>query len=128
MTQTNVNSKRGGLNFHMFVNSGPGLASNAVLVEGDRDAVLIDTSLLLSDAAELVALVKATGKDLKAILVSHAHPDHYAGLPLFKQAFPDTPILARQGVIDGIVEWPAKKLHWQDMFGDNPSKWSCPTR
>src|SRR3989337_2741150 len=31
---------------------------------------------------------------------------------------PNPPILARQGVIDGILEWPAKRLHWQEADGD----------
>ncbi len=33
-------------------------------------------------------------------------------------AFPDTPILARQGVIDGIPERPAKRLRRQEAYGD----------
>ena len=111
--------EHGGLAFHMYTTSPAGLLSNSVLIAGEKDAVLIDTAFTISDAAELIERVKSTGKQLKALLITHAHPDHYAGMPQFQKAFPDTPILARQGVIDGIIEWPAKKLHWQDSYGDS---------
>ena len=119
MTVTNVvNVDRGGLKFHMQINSVPGLVSNSVIIEGENEVVLIDTPFLISDGKELADRVKAIGKKLKSILITHAHPDHYGTMPVFQEAFPDTPILARQPVIDGISEWPAKQLHWQDMYGD----------
>lgn len=111
-------SERGGLNIHTFCSSAFGLAANAVLIEGPTEAILVDTFWTIDDAKELASVVKNTGKRLKAVYISHAHPDHYGGIPAFASAFPETPILAHQGVIDGIREWPAKVLHWQDIYGD----------
>jgi glyoxylase-like metal-dependent hydrolase (beta-lactamase superfamily II) len=51
-------------------------------------------------------------------LNAHAYPDHYGGMGEINAAFPDTPILARQGVIDGIPERPAKRLRRQEAYGD----------
>jgi len=106
-----------GLRFDMFTGEERFLAPNAVLISGQRDAVLVDCGFVTSDVEKLLALVRGGGKRLRTIFITHAHPDHYGGVNAFAAAFPDAMLLARQGVIDGMLEWPAKRLHWQDMFG-----------
>ena len=107
-----------GLRFDMFTGEERFLAPNAVLVSARQDAFLIDCGFVKSDVEKLLKFVGQSGKRLRAIFITHAHPDHYGGVNAFAEAFPEATLLARQGVIDGMLEWPAKRLHWQDMFGD----------
>ncbi len=77
-----------GLRFDMFTFTGEEqfLAPNAVLVSGRHDAILVDTGFVAPDVARLLAVVRASGKRLRAILITHAHPDHYGGVSEFAAA------------------------------------------
>ncbi len=101
--------RQSGLRFDVFAGSAPALSPNCVLISGEHDAILIDVQFVLDEARELADRVRASGKNLKAAFITHAHPDHYGGMGEIKAAFPDTPILARQGVIDGILEGYSRK-------------------
>jgi glyoxylase-like metal-dependent hydrolase (beta-lactamase superfamily II) len=67
---------------------------NSWLLVGAEEAALVDTQLLATEAAHVVEMVKAVGKPLKWIWVTHGHPDHHGGLEVVARAFPDVPILA----------------------------------
>ena len=108
--------RQSNLEFEMFVAEPRALASNAVLIQGRDAAVLVDNCLILSDAEKLVRMIRASGRELASILVTHAHPDHYFGLPALQEAFPSAKILARPAVIDGMREYRAKIVHWQEMY------------
>ena len=59
------------------------------------------------------------GKPLHAVLVTHSHPDHYAGLAEIVAGY-DIPIVAPQGVIDTITADDASKDQIVGpMFGDD---------
>ena len=64
--------------------------------------VVIDVQRDLVHAAQALAAVKAVGKRVRAILVTHAHPDHYTGLGLFRQAFPGVPVYSSKATADAI--------------------------
>lgn len=107
------------LRFDMYSGPPKDLLPNAILMSGRKDAILFDVGFTPNEVKHLVKMVKDSGKRLRAALITHAHPDHYGGIGQIREAFPDTPILARQTVIDGILEWPAKRVHWQEMYGDD---------
>lgn len=67
---------------------------NAVLVSGERDAVLIDSGFTRADAYRIAAQVLDSGKTLKAIYISQADPDYYFGASVLKQVFPQAELLA----------------------------------
>jgi glyoxylase-like metal-dependent hydrolase (beta-lactamase superfamily II) len=64
--------------------------------------VIIDVQRDLVHAAQALAAVKAVGKPVRAILVTHAHPDHYTGLGLFRRAFPGVPVYSSKATADAI--------------------------
>jgi glyoxylase-like metal-dependent hydrolase (beta-lactamase superfamily II) len=56
------------------------MAVNSFLVHGPDGVVVIDGMLAVSDAELVCAAVDRSGAPLAGVLVTHPHPDHYAGL------------------------------------------------
>lgn len=116
-----------GLQFQVATGEVRALAPNAVLITGQHDAVLIDTLFVRKDAEELVRLIQASRKELRAVFITHAHPDHYFGIPIIEKAFPKARIWARPSTIDWMREFRAKLVHWQEMYpGEIPESISLP--
>jgi glyoxylase-like metal-dependent hydrolase (beta-lactamase superfamily II) len=82
---------------HQHVSSPEGADVNAYLVEGARGVVAVDSTLTVSDSRALRARLDALGKPLLAVLVTHAHPDHYGGLVELTAGL-DVPIIATERV------------------------------
>ena len=103
---------------------------NAYLVELPDGAIVIDSTLGMSDGRALRARVDATGKPLRAVIVTHTHPDHYGGLTTLVEGLDDVPIFAVPGVIDAIRrDDPAKEQILRPMFGDEwPERRTFPNR
>ena len=104
------------------------LHSNAALIEGEHDAVLVDPPFTKADAHRVVAMVLDSGKTLKYIFVTHDHPDHYFSMDVLAEAFPDAKIVAHPTVVADI--WrslPFKVKRWSPMLGANgPAHPSAP--
>ncbi len=86
---------------HRYAAGPAGALVNAYLVEGDDGVVAIDGTLTVSDGRALRARLDGLGKPLLAVLVTHAHPDHYGGLTELV-ASDEVPIVAVSGVSDAI--------------------------
>ena len=91
------------LDYRVFMHSYPGFNSTSTLFYGERDAVLIDATQLLSDAHRLAAELIEMGKRLTNIYVSHFHPDHHFGAGVLKSAFPRARVVALPSVVRDIV-------------------------
>jgi glyoxylase-like metal-dependent hydrolase (beta-lactamase superfamily II) len=91
---------------------------NAYLIEGERGVVAVDSTLTVSGGRELRERVKSTGKPLEALVLTHAHPDHYGGA-VEAIADSDSPIITTAGV-DGIIrrDDPIKEQILRPMFGE----------
>jgi glyoxylase-like metal-dependent hydrolase (beta-lactamase superfamily II) len=103
---------------HRFPAKAEGAFVNSYLVETETGVVAVDGQLTVSAAREVRAALDRLGKPLRAALLTHSHPDHYAGLAEIVGG-EDVPIIAPQGVIDTITTDDAVKDQIiGPMFGD----------
>jgi len=79
-------------------------AVNSTLLIGDDAVVVVDAQFTATGAGKVIDAVKATGKPLTHLFITHGHPDHYLGTSLFKEAFPDVVIVASPEVVDDLIE------------------------
>lgn len=98
------------------------MAVNSYVVHGPGGVVVVDGQLTVSDATKVRRAVDASGRDLAGVIVTHPHPDHYAGAGLIAGS---APILATPHVDEVIrrdddekavivagmmgAEWPAER-------------------
>lgn len=109
---------------------------NSYLVHGPSGVVVVDGQLTLSDAGQVRAAIDATGLPIAGVLVTHAHPDHYAGIGTLL-AGRQVPVVATRSVAeiisrddalkDSIVgpmmgaEWPPKRTFPDQLVADGES-------
>lgn len=102
----------------VFFSDESGFEVASVIVTGKTDAVLIDAQWTLSNAHRVVAEILETGKYLKTIYVTHAHPDHYFGLGPIAEAFPKARVIALPDVARIInKQFFGKIEHWEKTLG-----------
>jgi len=108
-----------------FMSSEQGFAVNSWLVPTTRGIVVIDTQFTVTEADKLVKTVIQTGRPLKAIVITHPHPDHYNGTcQLLKLAH--VPVYATQATIDGIrATAEAKRTQWKPTYGSDYPDTTC---
>ena len=75
------------------------IANSATLIYGGRDAVLVDTFMTVEHCSNLADSIVASGKSLKAIYITHGHPDHFFGLQVLLDRFPNAKALATSEVV-----------------------------
>lgn len=76
---------------------------SATLITGERDAVLVDAVMTSGQAAELADWIVAAGKNLTTVYVTHGHGDHWFGLGMILERFPDAKAVAIPSVARNIA-------------------------
>lgn len=90
------------------------------IISGPHEVALIDAQFQRNDAEELVKKIKATGKKLTTVYISHSDPDFYFGLDVIKAAFPQAKIIASPETIKAIDATQAGKLaYWGPILKEN---------
>jgi glyoxylase-like metal-dependent hydrolase (beta-lactamase superfamily II) len=108
-----------------FVSSEQGFAVNSWLMPTERGIVVIDTQFSVTEADKLVKAVIQTGRPLKAIIITHPHPDHYNGTCQLLQ-LAGVPVYATQATIDGIrATAEAKRTQWKPTYGKDYPDTTC---
>jgi glyoxylase-like metal-dependent hydrolase (beta-lactamase superfamily II) len=114
---------------HTHASGEEGLAVNAYLVETEKGVVAVDATLTVSEARAFRAELEALNKPLLAVLLTHPHSDHVAGLTELVGS-PEVPILALPS-IDKVMRETEDEKHaqWGPVFGDEwIPRWTYPNR
>ncbi len=120
LLSTTAQAQEKPLTIEVLRTSAGSLYANVALIEGEKDAVLVDAPFTRADAYRVAAMVLDSGKHLTTIFVTHDHPDHFFAMEVLQDAFPDAKIVAHPVVAADI--WrslPFKVKRWSPMLGAN---------
>jgi glyoxylase-like metal-dependent hydrolase (beta-lactamase superfamily II) len=95
------------------------VANSSTLIYGERDAVLVDTFLTTEQTQTLSDWVAASGKNLRAIYITHGHGDHFFGLAPLLERFQNARPVATPAVVEAMHEHlsPASvENFWRRLF------------
>jgi glyoxylase-like metal-dependent hydrolase (beta-lactamase superfamily II) len=80
------------LHLDVFVGEADSWDVTSTLIYGKSEAILVDSQFRISQAKKLSDQVVATGRHLKAIIITHPDYDHYIGTAVLHERFPEAPI------------------------------------
>jgi glyoxylase-like metal-dependent hydrolase (beta-lactamase superfamily II) len=107
-------------NVHVFRSDESAFFVNSFIIETKSGLVLVDTQFLTSSARQLCDAIRAHGKPLLAVFITHPHPDHFNGTAEIAHGWPGLPIYATQATIDVIRTTQAeKRAAWTPVYGDD---------
>ncbi len=114
----------------VFAASEAGFLVNSFLLEDAEGVVILDAQFLVSTARALRRELEAIGKPLRALVLSHPHPDHYNGAAVLLEGLGEVEILATRATAEGMRETAeAKRALWTPTYGeDYPQRFLHPTR
>ena len=94
------------------------VANTTTLIYGEREALLVDTFLSDQQTAELADWIAASGRHLSTIYITHGHPDHFFGLKLLRDRFPEARAIATPEVVDAMQAalQPVSVENWRRRF------------
>lgn len=93
---------------------------SSTLITGAKDAILVDAQFSNTEAQALVERIRASGKRLTTIFISHGDPDYYFGLDVLTRAYPEAKVLATPATVAYIEKTRAPKLaYWGPILKDS---------
>ncbi len=93
---------------------------SSTLISGEKDAILVDAQFSNREAQALVERIRASGKRLTTIFISHGDPDFYFGLDVLTRAYPEAKVLATPATVAYIEKTRAPKLaYWGPILKDS---------
>ncbi|MEU6238085.1 MBL fold metallo-hydrolase [Kitasatospora sp. NPDC047058] len=111
------------LGFEVIDTPDSSLNKTSVLVTGPDHALLVDAGFTRSDGRRLVERIRATGRRLTTVFVSHGDPDFYFGAQEVQDAFPQARFLATPSTVEHIQEtYDAKLRTWSHLGPELPTR------
>ena len=74
--------------------------TTSTLIFGARDAVLVDTLMTVREATALADWIELHDRRLTTIYITHGRGDHYSGLSVVLDRFPDARAVATAGTVE----------------------------
>jgi glyoxylase-like metal-dependent hydrolase (beta-lactamase superfamily II) len=94
--------------------------TNSVIIEGVHEVMLVDAQLTKTNAERVLQEIKETHKPLSIIYITHEHADHFLGLEVFKEAYPNVRIIAASAVLPRIHKVYQEKIDkWKQLLGSD---------
>ena len=103
-------------------------ATTSTLIYGEYDAVLVDTLHTAAEARALADWVALHHRKLTTIYITHGHLDHFFGLSVLLERFPDAKAIATPNSVEVIAQTDPALMHFFERFfpGQSPAKISVP--
>ena len=122
-------SRFGPVKIHSYLSPLDGFHVNTQMIEGPTAVVIFDGQLLLPYADEVASYVQTLGKPVERIILSHAHTDHWSGLQVLTERFPDARVFALDGIADQLrARGQARLDSFRPIYGDRiATKVTVPT-
>lgn len=101
-----------------------GLRVNTHFFETGDGVVVVDTQLHLPFAEEVLAQIRATTSgDVRYVVNTHAHPDHWYGNTVFRRACPHAAFVTSRSVADDMeLTARPRRERWERLHGDRIPK------
>jgi glyoxylase-like metal-dependent hydrolase (beta-lactamase superfamily II) len=124
---------------HAHMSGEKGIFVNGYLIETANGVVVIDSALTVSESKALKAQLDSINKTLLAVLLTHPHPDHVAGVTYLvtsktssssPSTLPYIPIISLESV-EGIMNATeqTKRIQWTPIFKEEwINKWTYPNQ
>jgi glyoxylase-like metal-dependent hydrolase (beta-lactamase superfamily II) len=102
---------------HTHMSGEKGIFANAYIIESQNGVVVIDSTLTVSESKALRSELDSIDKLLLAIILTHPHPDHVAGVTNLVTS-QDVPIISLESIasIMNATE-EVKRIQWTPVFG-----------
>jgi glyoxylase-like metal-dependent hydrolase (beta-lactamase superfamily II) len=98
----------------------------STLIFGEYDAVLVDAMCTVAEAEALADWIALHNRNLETIYITHAHFDHFYGLSILLDRFPDARAIATPKTLNAIMQiylsTPVKQLARRMFPGQVPTK------
>jgi len=78
---------------HVEVFQGEFASVNSYIFSNGQSVVVLDVQRLSAEAQKLADRIRAINLPLTHVLISHGHTDHYTGMPVFRDQFPNAKIV-----------------------------------
>ncbi len=99
---------------------GSSSAGNATWVASDTTAILVDAGFRRRTLEERLAAIGQSASSLRAVVVSHEHSDHIAGIPRLQQKY-GVEVFANEGTREGALQTPDfEEVRWTLFHTGHP--------